>query len=161
MLDILEAKDYVRLTPHTFHDYLNHHEEGSVFDLPYECYLGNGDEITREQFDEIVLLAEWKPEVQVTLDELVPLEDEVYDPIRDEVAEPMTLCAILARLYEKYGLGVGITNYDDRQHCYLYGWKNGQDKIQINDKKFMTANEAMLAVLRVFAGEYDNSNKEE
>ena len=69
MLDILEERDFVMLTPHTFHDYLNHHEEGSVFDLPYECYLGDGDDITREQYDEIVALAEWKPEVQVTLAE--------------------------------------------------------------------------------------------
>ena len=153
MLDILEAKDYVRLTPHTFHDYLNHHEEGSVFDLPYECYLGNGDEITREQYDEIVSLAKWSPVTQLKLDEPVPLEDSVYDPIRDEVSEPMTVCAILARLYEKYGIGVGITNYDDHQHCYLYGRKNGQDKIQINDKKFMTANEATLTILRMFAEE--------
>ena len=151
ILDILEAKDYVRLTPHTFHDYLNHHEEGSVFDLPYECYLGNGDEITREQYDEIVSLAEWNPVARLSLDEPVPLEDSVYDPIRDEVTEPMTVCAILARLYGKYGIGVGITNYDNHQHCYLYGWKNGQDKIQINDKEFLPANEVMLKILRMFA----------
>jgi hypothetical protein len=67
------------------------------------------------------------------------------------VAEAMTVCAILARLYEKYGIGVGITNYDDHQHCYLYGRKNGQDKIQINDKAFMSANEAMLKILRMLA----------
>ena len=155
MLDILEERDFVMLTPHTFHDYLNHHEEGSVFDLPYECYLGNGDEITREQYDEIVALAEWEPEVQVTLDEPVPLEDEVYDPIRDEVAEPLTVSEILERLYEKYGIGVGIGKYRDYQHIYLYGWKKGDEKIQIKDKTFMSANEAMLAVLRVFAGEYN------
>lgn len=151
MLDILEAKDYVRLTPHTFHDYLNHHEEGSVFSLPYECYLGLDEEITREQYDEIVSLATWNPVGQLELDEPVPLEDSVYDPIRDEVSEAMTVCAILARLYEKYGIGVGITSYDDHQHCYLYGRKNGQDKIQINDKAFMSANEAMLKILRMFA----------
>lgn len=151
ILDILEAKGYVRLTPHTFHDYLNHHKEGSVFSLPYECYLGNGDEITREQYDEIVSLAEWSPVTQLKLDESIPLEDSVYDPIRDEVSEPMTVCAILARLYEKYGIGVGISDYDDHQHIYLYGWKKGDDKIQINDKEFMSANEAMLAILRMFA----------
>ena len=151
MLDILEAKDYVKLTPHTFHDYLNHHEEGSVFSLPYECYLGYDDEITREQYDEIVSLAEWSSVTQLKLDEPVPLEDSVYDPIRDEVSEPMTVCAILAHLYEKYGIGVGITDYDDHQHCYLYGWNKGDEKIQINDKEFMSANEAMLAILRMFA----------
>ena len=154
MSDILEERDFVMLTPHTFHDYLNHHEEGSVFDLPYECYLGDGDEMTREQYEEIVVLAEWKPVVQVTLDELVPLEDEVYDPIRDEVAAPLTVSEILEQLYEKYGIGVGIGKYRDHQHIYLYGWKKGDEKIQIKDETFMPANEAMLAVLRVFAREY-------
>ena len=153
MLDILEAKDYVKLTPHTFHDYLNHHDEGSVFDLPYECYLGNGDEITREQYDEIVSVATWSPEGQLELDEPIPLEDSVYDPIRDEVSEPMTVCKILDRLEAKYGIGVGIGHYSDHQHIYLYGWKKGDEKIQIKDTEFMSANEAMLAVLRMFAKE--------
>lgn len=154
MLDILEGKDYVRLTPHTFHDYLDHHEEGSVFDLPYECYLGNGDEITREQYDEIVSLASWKPEVQLKLDNPVPLEDSVYDPIREEVSVPMTVCKILERLEEQYGIGIGISNYDDYQHCYLYGRKSGRD-IEIQDKKFLPTNEAMLAILRMFAKEIE------
>jgi hypothetical protein len=153
ILDILEGKDYVKLTPHIFHDYLNHHEEGSVFDLPYECDLEDGDGITREQYDEIVSLATWKPEEQLALDETVPLEDSVYDPIREEVSEPMTICAILARLYEKYGIGVGISDYKDHQHCYLYGWKKGDEKIQIKDEEFMSANEAMLTILRMFAKE--------
>lgn len=154
MLDILEGKDYVRLTPHTFHDYLNHHEEGSVFDLPYECYLGNGDEITREQYDEIVSLATWEPEGELKLDETVPLNDSVYNPIREEVSEPMTVCKILERLEEKYGIGIGISNYDDYQHCYLYGRKSGRD-IEIQDKKFLPANDAMLAILRMFAKEIE------
>ncbi len=154
MLDILEGKDYVKLTPHTFHDYLDHHEEGSVFDLPYECYLGNGDEITREQYDEIVSLATWEPEGELKLDETVPLNDSVYNPIREEVSEPMTVCKILERLEEKYGIGIGISNYDDYQHCYLYGRKSGRD-IEIEDKTFLSANEAMLAILRMFAKEIE------
>ena len=153
ILDILEGKDYVKLTPHIFHDYLNHHKEGSVFDLPYECDLEDDDDITREQYDEIVSLATWNPEEQLALDVPVPLEDSVYDPIREEVSEPMTVCAILARLYDKYGVGVGISDYDDHQHIYLYGWKKGDEKIQINDKEFMTPNEAMLTILRMFVKE--------
>lgn len=152
MLDILEGKDYVKLTPHTFHDYLNHHEEGSVFDLPYEYYLGNGDEITRKQYDEIVSLAAWEPEDELKLDEPVPLEDTVYNPIRDEVSEPMTVCMILERLEEKYGIGVGLSEYRGYQHCYLYGRKSGRD-IEINDSGFLPANEAMLLILRMFAKE--------
>ena len=161
MLDILEAKDYVKLTPHTFHDYLNHHEEGSVFSLPYECYLGYDNEITREQYDEIVSLAEWSPETQLKLDELVPLEDPVYDPIREEISKPLTVCGILAKLYEKYGVGIGIGNYDDHQHIYLYGWKTGEDKIQINDKEFMSSNDAMLTALRMFAEEIKKCDKKD
>ena len=153
MLDILEERDYVKLTPHTFHDYLNHHEEGGVFDLPYECYLGIGDEITREQYDEIVSLAQWDCVEPLALDEFVPLEDPVYDPIRDENTAPMTVCGILGRLEEKFGIGVGISNYDDHQHVYLYGRKDGPDKIQINDRVFDSTNQAILAVLRLFARE--------
>ena len=150
---MLEEKENVRLTPYTFHGYFCYHDEGSVFDLPYECYLGTDDGITREQYDKIILLAKWKPEVQVVLDETVPLEDSVYAPIRDEISEPITVCGILARLYEKFGIGVGIGKYRDHQHIYLYGWKKSNEKIQIKDKGFMSANEAMQAVLRMFAKE--------
>jgi len=65
----------------------------------------------------------------------------------------MTVCGILARLYDKYGIGVGIGKYRDHQHVYLYGWKKGDEKIQIKDELFMPANEAMLKVLRMFAEE--------
>ena len=38
-------------------------------------------------------------------------------------------------------------------------WKKGDEKIQIKDKTFMPANEAMLAVLRMFAGEYNKTEE--
>lgn len=158
MLDILEERDYVKLTPHTFHDYLNHHEEGSVFDLPYECYLGKRDEITREQYDEIVSLAEWNEETQLSLDTTVPLEDPAYDPIREEVSNPLTACEILGRLEEKFGIGVGISDYNDHQLVYLYGWKDGSDKIQIKDKRFTSTNQAILEVLRMFANALEKND---
>ena len=63
----------------------------------------------------------------------------------------MTVCEILEKLEEKYGIGVGIGDYDDHQHIYLYGWGKGDEKIQIKDESFMSAGEAMLAVLRMFA----------
>ena len=73
----------------------------------------------------------------------------------------MTVSEILERLYEKYGIGVGIGKYSDHQHIYLYGWKKGDEKIQIKDKTFLPANEAMLAVLRVLAGEYNKTFRKE
>ena len=147
MLDILEGKDYVKLTPHTFHDYLNHHEEGSVFDLPYECNLDKDDELTRAQYDEIVSLAEWDEEDQLALDTTIPLEDSVYDLIRKEVTEPLTLCGILERLEDKFDMVLGISNYSDQQHCYIF--EHSPDKISIeeSEKEFDSVNEAMYYLL--------------
>lgn len=124
-----------------------------MFSLPYECYVGEQDELTREQYDEIVALADWSAEDALALDEAVPMEDTAYDPIRDEVSEPMTVCGILSRLEEKFGIGIGISDYDDHQHVYLYGWKDGGEKIEFKDRCFPSANEAMLSVMRRFAEE--------
>ncbi len=153
LLAILEERDNVRLTPHTFHDYLNHHKEGTVFSLPYECYLGEEDELTREQYDEIVSLAQWNAEEQVMLDKLIPLDDSVYDLIRDEVTEPLTLCGILSVLEHKYDVVLGISYYSDHQHCYLF--EHGLDKIRIeeNKKHFDTVNTVMHYVIGRFVEE--------
>jgi hypothetical protein len=153
LLAILEEQDNVRLTPHTFHDYLNHHKEGSVFSLPYECYLGEVDELTREQYDEIVSLAQWNAEEQVMLDKLISLDDSVYDLIRDEVSEPQTICGILSILERKYDVVLGISNYSDHQHCYLF--EHGPDKIRIEEirKRFETVNAAMYYIISRFVEE--------
>lgn len=153
LLAILEERDSVRLTPRTFHDYLNHHKEGSVFSLPYECYLGEEDELTREQYDEIVSLAQWNAEEQVMLDKLIPLDDSVYDLIGDEVSEPLTLCGILSVLEHKYDVVLGISNYSDHKRCYLF--EHGPDKIRIEEthKQFETINAAMYYVISRFVEE--------
>jgi hypothetical protein len=150
LLDILEEKDNVKLTPHTFHDYLGHHEEGSVFDLPYECYLGEGNEITMEQYEEIVSLATWVREEQIVLDVTVPLDDSVYDLVRESVSKPLTACEILWELEKKYNVIVGIINHENWHECYLY--EHGGDDLRINlkDREFSSANEAMLCVMREF-----------
>ncbi len=153
MLAILEERDNVRLTPHTFHDYLNHHKEGSVFSLPYECYLGEEDELTREQYDEIVSLAQWDAEEQVVLDKPIPLDDSVYDLIRDEVFEPLTICGILSILEHKYDVVLGISNYSDHQHCYLFEHGPGKIKIEETQKQFETVNAAMYYIISRFVEE--------
>ena len=163
LLDILEERDYVKLTPHTFHDYMNHHSEGSVFDLPYECYLDRDDELTRAQYDEIVSLAEWDEEDQLALDNTVPLEDSVYDLIREEVTEPLTLCGILERLEDKYDMVLGISNYSDHQHCYIFEHSPDKIRIEENEKEFDTVNEAMYYLLGRYVEEKKkaNANREE
>lgn len=149
ILDVLEEKDNVLLTPHIFHDYFCHHEEGSVFDLPYECYLDQENELTREQYDEIVSLACWEPEVQVVLDTFVPLDSPAYNLIREEVQKPLTVCGILAALQRTYDIVYGIHKKGGQYHCYLI--EHGEKQITIDDHTslFPTDNEAVLdAIIR-------------
>ena len=62
-------KDYVRLIPDLFHNYMGYQEEGTVYELPweYEC-LGDGNSVlTPEQYHAIVSLTEWQPEERIRL----------------------------------------------------------------------------------------------
>ena len=47
--------------PRTFHDYMNHHDEGTVYEMPWEYQLSDKSEslLTKAQYDEIISLAEW------------------------------------------------------------------------------------------------------
>ena len=85
-LAALQERDYVRLTPHTFHNYLNHHEETSVLSLHYECECVDKAEpecFTREQLQEIIDHSEWLPEDKLKVQHKIPLDSPVYDLIRD------------------------------------------------------------------------------
>ena len=149
LLAILEERDNVRLTPHTFHDYLNHHKEGSVFSLPYECYLGEEDELTRKQYNKIVSLAEWDAEKQVVLDTLVPMESPAYDLIRSEVKAPLTICGILTSHQKKYDIRYGIMDKGGLYYCYMIEHCFPKIKIEDCSRLFPTCNEAMLdAIIR-------------
>lgn len=61
-LKILKEEDYVKLIPDTFHDYISYHEEGTVYQLPweYECLDDRKNYLTLEQYNEIISLAEWE-----------------------------------------------------------------------------------------------------
>ena len=61
LLKILNEEDYVGLIPRTFHDYMNHHDEGTVYELPWEYQLNDESEslLTKGQYDKIISLAEW------------------------------------------------------------------------------------------------------
>lgn len=159
VLDILEARDYVKLTAHTFHDYLNQHEEGSVFSLSYECYLGEAGELTREQYEEIVALAEWTPEEPLALETPVPENDPVYDLIHDRETGARTACEILSVLEKQNGINVGISKYDDRQHIYVYGEGIPPRSCQIEDARFVSVNEAILAALHLYREQRSKKNE--
>jgi len=82
-----------------------------------------------------------------------PLDDSVYDLIRDEVSEPLTLCGIQSILERKYDVVLGISNNSDHQHCYLFEHGPGQLRIEENKRQFDTVNEAMHYIIRRFVEE--------
>ena len=67
LLRILLEKDYVRLVPDSYHNYMGYQEEGIVYELPweYECSNDANSVLTKEQFQVIVYNAEWQPEERV------------------------------------------------------------------------------------------------
>ena len=67
LLRVLLEEDYVRLVPDSFHNYMGYQEEGSVYELPweYECSDDANSVLTKEQYQAIVSLTEWKPEEPV------------------------------------------------------------------------------------------------
>ena len=62
LLRILLEKDYVRLVPDSYHNYIGYQEEGTVYELPweYECSDDTDSVLTKEQYQAIVSLAEWQ-----------------------------------------------------------------------------------------------------
>ena len=67
LLRILLEEDYVRLVPDSFTQRSTVQEEGSVYELPweYECSDDANSVLTKEQYQAIVSLTEWKPEEPV------------------------------------------------------------------------------------------------
>lgn len=63
-LRILLEEDYVRLIPDSYHNYMGYQEEGAIYELPweYECSEDANVVLTKEQYQEIVSIAEWQSE---------------------------------------------------------------------------------------------------
>ena len=102
LLHILEETGWVRISPFTFHDYLQGDDDEGVIGLPFVEDCDKEGELTRAQYDEIVRQAEWEPEVKLKLDRTIPLEDEAYNLIREEVKVTVTLGEIRHRIEKKY-----------------------------------------------------------
>ena len=63
----------------------------------------------------------------------------------------MTACEILSVLEKQNGINVGISKYDDKQNIYVYGKDIPPYSCQIEDTRFMSVNEAILAALHLYA----------
>ena len=148
LLHVLEESGTVRLSPFTFHDYLQGGDDEGVFELPYVEDCDKEGELTRAQYDEIVKLAEWEPDVQLKLDKPISLNDAVYDLIRDEVVVPMTLSEIRHCIENKYDIYLSVYEKDGyKGYYYLAPLRNEKFSAAKCDTFFPTFNEAMKALI--------------
>ena len=147
LLHILEETGWVRISPFTFHDYLQGGDDEGVIDLPFVEDCDKEGELTREQYDEIVRLAEWEHDVQLKLDGKIPLEDAVYDLIREEVKEPVTLSEIRHRIEKKYGAYLSVFEEDGYTGYYYVLSRDKQHSPAKSKRYYPTFNEAMRALI--------------
>lgn len=148
LLHILEETGTVRISPFTFHDYLEGGDDEGVIALPYEEDCDKEGELTREQYDEIVKLAKWEPDVQLKLDQPIPLDDAVYDLIREKADTPMTLSEIRHCIEKKYDVYLSVARRDGYEgYYYMAPMRNEHLSADKCDGFFPTFNEAMTALI--------------
>lgn len=148
LLHILEESGTVRICPFTFHDYLKGGDDEGVIGLPYEEDCDKKGELTRAQYDEIVSLAEWEPDVLLKLDKTIPLDDAVYDLIRNEVDKPMTLSEIRHRIEKKYETYLSVFQEDGfKGYYYMAPMRKEKLFVKKSEKYYPTFNEAMKALI--------------
>lgn len=148
LLHILEESGTVRICAFTFHDYLEGGDDEGVIGLPYVEDCDKEGELTREQYDEIVKLADWEPDVQLKLDKPIPLDDSVYDLIREEASEPMTISEIRRCVEKKFGVYLSVAQRDGyRGYYYMAPMRNERLSVKNSKKHYPTFNEAMKALI--------------
>ena len=134
--------------PFTFHDYLEGGDDEGVIALPYKEDCDKEGELTREQYEEIVKLADWEPDVQLKLDQPIPLDDAVYDLIREAAETPMTLSKIRCCIEKKYDVYLLVARRDGyKGYYYMAPMRNEHLSANKCDGFFPTFNEAMKALI--------------
>ncbi len=123
--------------------YTHNDELGNEISLPYV-----DDDITEEHVRQVIETAEWEPLERVRLDKLIPLEDEVYDFMRDEAIEPLTMSAIRKKYEQKYNVYLCVHYESNKGFFYAERNKNGHYKFHY----YPTFNEAMRALIISGAG---------
>ena len=148
LLHILEETGTVRISPFTFHDYLKGGDDEGIIDLPHIEDCDKKGELTRAQYDEIVQLAQWEPDIRLKLDSTIPPADPVYDLIRDEADTPMTLSEIRHRIEKKYNTYLSVFEEDrDSGYYYIPPERKGRRSACKSKDHYPTFNEAMKALI--------------
>lgn len=65
LLAILEERDYILLSLLPYHEKKQNHIESTIYSLPDIKEIEEENEVTKEQYNEVIRLAEWEPEVKV------------------------------------------------------------------------------------------------
>lgn len=148
LLHILEETSVVRICPYTFHDYLKGDNDEGVIAIPYIENCDKPDELTRAQYDEIVKLAVWEPDVKLKVDRTVPLDDAVYNMIRDEVEAPLTISEIRKRIERKYDTYLSVVRKNGHLgYYYMNPLRNRSLFANKCDQFYPSFNEAMKALI--------------
>ena len=147
LLHILEETGKVRISPFTFHDYLGGGDDEGVIALPFVEDCDKEGELKREQYDEIVRLAEWEPDVKLKLDDKIPLEDAVYELIREEVDSPMKLSEIRHLIEKKYETYLSVFHEDGYTGYYYVHSRDKKHSPTKSENYYPTFNEAMRALI--------------
>ena len=105
-------------------------------------------ELTREQYDEIVKLAEWESDVKLKLDSTIPLDDAVYDLIREDADKPMTLSEIRKCIEKKYDTYLAVSKENGHDgYYYLEALRSERLSTRKNNVHYPTFNDAMKALI--------------
>ena len=87
-------------------------------------------------------------DVQLKLDKPIPLDDAVYDLIREETDAPMTLSEIRRCVEKKYDVYLSVARRDGyKGYYYMAPMRNEHLSADKCDGFFPTFNEAMKALI--------------
>lgn len=137
LLKMALEDDWVSISPLP-NKYTHNDELGNEISLPYV-----DNDITEEQVHQVIEAAEWEPLEKVGLDKVIPLDDEVYDFMRDEVLEPMTMSAIRKKYEQKHNVYLCVHYESGKGYYYAERTPKGRYKYHY----YPTFNEAMRALI--------------
>ena len=142
LLKMALEDDWVNISPMP-NKYTHDDELGNEISLPYV-----DNDITKEQVRQVIEAAEWEPLEKVRLDKVVPLDDEVYDFMRDKAIVPMTMSAIRKKYEQKYNVYLCVHYESGKGYYYAERTQKGRYK----NHYYLTFNEAMRALIISGAG---------
>lgn len=137
LLRMALEKDWVSLSPLP-NKYTHDEELGNEISLP-----DVDEDVTEEQVHQVIEAVQWEPLEKVGLDKLIPQVDEVYDFMRDEASEPLTMSDIRRKYEHKYNVYLCVHHESGKGYYYAERNANGHYKHHY----YPTFNEAMRALI--------------